>query len=225
VRLLPGPTTDLDLDAVAELYAHPKPTPGRAHVRANVVASADGAATGPDGGTRALSSPTDRELLIVQRRAADVILVGAKTAVGDGYQPGPTPFAVVSTALEIDLDSALLTDPSTVLVTSRRAAPDRLRRARCEVVVLDADRVEPAAAVGALVARGLGAILVEGGPSWLGAVTAAGLLDELCLTTAPMLLAGPAPRVGHSPAATRIPLRLASLCTGEGFLFARYLRD
>lgn len=224
-RLLPEPAATLDPDQLAALYAHPRPSDGSAWVRANVVATTDGAAVGPDGDSRSISSATDRALLVLLRRAADVVLVGAGTATREGYRPSRTPIAVASTALTLDLDDRLFADPSTILLTSREAAPERRRAVRCQLDVLPGDRVTPAAVVAALRARGLVRVLCEGGPRLLGSVVAAGALDELCLTTSPSLVGGPAARVAHGPTAAPTGLSLASLCTAQGYLFARYVRD
>lgn len=224
-RVFPGPAAELDDAGLAALYAHVLPGDGSAWVRANVVATADGAAVGPDGDSRSISSPTDRALLVVQRRAADVVLVGSGTATHESYRPGRTPIAVVSTALDVELDAALYADPSTVLLTTEAAPPGRIARAGCAVVVLPGDRVDPAAAIAALVGRGLPRVLCEGGPRWLGAVVGAGLLDELCMTVSPMVLAGPASRVATGPAPAVTGLDLASVCTDGGALFLRYRRS
>ena len=54
-----------------------------------------------------------------------------------------------------------------------------------EVVVLD--EPAPAAALADLRTRGVRALLCEGGPTLLGALVAAGLVDELFLTISPLL--------------------------------------
>lgn len=220
--MFPGPAADLDDAGVAALYAHRLPAGRTSWVRGNVVASADGAAVGPDGDSRSISSTADRALLVLQRRAADVVLVGSGTAVHEGYRPGRTPIAVVSTALEIDLAAPLYGDPSTVLLTTAAAPADRVASARCPVVVLAEDRVEPAAAVAALAARGLRRVLCEGGPRWLGAVVTAGVLDELCLTVSPVVLAGPAQRVATGPVPAPSAMNLVSVCSDGSTLFLRY---
>jgi riboflavin biosynthesis pyrimidine reductase len=55
------------------------------------------------------------------------------------------------------------------------------------VVIGPAPHLDPAAAVEALRSRGHRLILCEGGPSTFGALLAAGLVDELFLTTSPLL--------------------------------------
>ncbi|MCF3964949.1 dihydrofolate reductase family protein, partial [Streptomyces fuscigenes] len=103
----------------------------------------------------------------------------------------------------------------------------RLRAAReagAEVVVAgDRAGVDPARAVEALAERGHTRLLTEGGPRLLGQFVAAGVLDELCLTLAPLLAAGGAQRIAGGPE-TAVPARFepASLLMEDGFLFGRY---
>jgi riboflavin biosynthesis pyrimidine reductase len=75
-------------------------------------------------------------------------------------------------------------------------------------------------------AAAAGTVLCEGGPRTAGQLVAADLVDELCLTVAPALLAGPAPRLAQDPVASPArPLSLARVLTEDGFLFLRYVRD
>jgi riboflavin biosynthesis pyrimidine reductase len=73
--------------------------------------------------------------------------------------------------------------------------------------------------------RGFRHVLSEGGPTILGALTAADLVDDLCLTLSP-LLAGPgAGRItAGAPAAAR-RLGLAHVAEEGGDLFLRYVRS
>jgi hypothetical protein len=90
-------------------------------------------------------------------------------------------------------------------------------------------RLNPAAAVQALRAGGHELILCEGGPTVLGSLLETKLVDELFLTTSP-LLAGRAPgrsRPGLVETAEFLPARsvsgrLLSLRRDESHLFARY---
>ncbi len=73
--------------------------------------------------------------------------------------------------------------------------------------------------------RGLTRQLTEGGPRLLGQFAAAGVLDELCLTVAPLMTAGDAQRIAGGPSLA-VPSRfgLASVLEEDGFLFTRYRR-
>jgi riboflavin biosynthesis pyrimidine reductase len=246
--------------ALAGLYAYPAGPASSAApwVRANMIASADGAGSlnGRSGG---LSGPGDRLAFSVLRSLADVILVGAGTARAEKYRPvkpgevwpalrdgrAPTPpIAVVTTKLGLDLDSPLLAsapESSRTIVLTTEQCPDERRAAaaagRADVIVAGADRITPAAMIDALAARGHRRILIEGGPHLLGQITAAGLLDELCLTYSPVLEGGRAGRIlippyeafpgqeRHEGPAAWPPadLTLAHVLEDSGSLLCRYL--
>jgi riboflavin biosynthesis pyrimidine reductase len=244
-QLLPSPQdspglTEADL---AALYAYPD---GR-WLRANMVSSADGAAT-LAGASAGLSSDTDRRLFALLRTLSDVILVGAATVRTERYKPArpapepwrglragrtPTPpIAVITRSLNLDPDSPLITaapaDARTIVITTERAPADikAALEPRADVIVAGDEGVDFRAAVAALAERGHRRLLAEGGPHLLGELLAAGLLDELCLTTGP-LLAGPGPSrivTGNPGSTSALPLDLAHVLAEDGFLFCRYTR-
>jgi len=234
--------------ALAALYAYPDIPAGAAPwLRASMVASVDGAASlaGRSGG---LSGPADRLVFSVLRSLADVIVVGAGTARAEGYRPvrdgevwaplraarAPVPpIAVVTGRLGLNDDAPLLAGTASgartiVLTTEAAPAARRARVARhADVIVAGRDAVSPAEAVDALAARGYRRVLVEGGPALLGQVSAAGLLDEVCLTVSPVLEGGHAGRILTAPPASPGAaggLRLAHVLEDRGFLLCRYLR-
>ena len=197
---------DVGPGELAELYAYPR----LPWLRANMVASADGAATlrGRSGG---LSGEADRQVFTLLRSLADVIIVGAQTARAEQYRPArpesmradlragrpaAPPVAVISRRLDLDSQAHLFTaappQARTIVITTGLAPDDR--RAELEkhadVIVAGAESVDFSAALAVLAARGHRRMLTEGGPHLLGQLTSAGLLDELCLTVSP-LLAGP----------------------------------
>jgi riboflavin biosynthesis pyrimidine reductase len=240
-QLVPVCADEPDLPA---LYAYPD---GR-WLRANMVASADGAAA-LEGLTRALSSDTDRRLFALLRTLSDVIVVGAATVRDEKYKPARTrelwshvrdgrpptpPIAVVTRRLDFALDSPLIAEAPpharTIVITVAQAPADRraeLAR-HADVVVAGDETVDLQAAVGALADRGHRRLLAEGGPHLLAQFLEADLLDELCLTVGP-LMAGPgASRIvtgppGTGPAAP-LALTLAHVLEEDGFLFCRYTR-
>jgi riboflavin biosynthesis pyrimidine reductase len=223
------------------LYAYP----AGPCLRANMVSSADGAAT-LEGATKALSSETDRHVFALLRTLSDVILVGAATARQEHYNPvrprelwrhlrvgrPPTPpIAVVSGRLDLDPQSPLITaapaDARTIVITTAQAPPDRRAElATCtDVIVAGEQAVDLKAAVSALADRGHQRVLAEGGPHLLAQLVEAGLMDELCLTIGP-LMAGPGASriVAGAPAAKPQELTLAHVLEDDGFLLCRYTR-
>jgi riboflavin biosynthesis pyrimidine reductase len=231
--------------SLAALYAYPPSAAERPWLRANMVSSLDGAAR-LDGLSEGLSSAADKRIFGVLRALADVVLVGAETVRAEGYRParareafaaarkaaGQAPaaaIAVVSRSLALDLSAPLFTEPlvRTVVVTTEDA-PAGARRALAavaDVVVAGERSVDPSVAVAELAARGWTRQLTEGGPRLLGSLAGAGLLDELCLSVAPLVTGGDAPRItaGPQPAGVRA-MDLVSLIEEDGFLFTRYAR-
>ncbi len=68
-------------------------------------------------------------------------------------------------------------------------------------------------------------MLTEGGPQLLGLLIEDDLLDELCLTIAPLLVGGAAPRIATGPGQVHTPMRRSHLLTDDaGYLYTRYVR-
>ena len=221
------------------LYAYP----AGPWLRANMVSSADGAAT-LEGATKALSSETDRHVFALLRTLSDVIVVGAATAREEHYNPvrprelwrhlregrPPTPpIAVVSGRLDLDPQSPLITaapaDARTIVITTAQAPPDRRAElaTRADVIVAGEQTVDLKAAVSALADRGHQRMLAEGGPHLLAQFVAAGLMDELCLTIGPLMAGPDAGRIVAGPPAVHPrPLTLAHVLEDDGFLLCRY---
>jgi riboflavin biosynthesis pyrimidine reductase len=69
-------------------------------------------------------------------------------------------------------------------------------------------------------------VLTEGGPAILGLFTAADLLDELCVTVAPVLVGGQAQRIVTGSGQVRTPLHRSHVLTDDdGYLYCRYVRS
>ncbi|MFJ1793969.1 pyrimidine reductase family protein [Kitasatospora griseola] len=236
------PGTPGSLEWLAQAYAYPTDGPW---LRANMVASLDGAAR-LDGLSDGLSSEADKRIFGVLRALCDVVLVGAETVRAEGYRPGrarkefaerraaagqlPAPvIAVVTRSLDLDLSASLFTEPlvPTVVITTSDAPADRLARTAevAEVITVGTGAVDLPRAVAALTERGWRRQLSEGGPRLLGRLAADGLLDELCLSVAPLVTGGDSPRIVNGPGIADVRrMRLVSLIEEKGFLFTRYLR-
>jgi riboflavin biosynthesis pyrimidine reductase len=251
-QIYPGPADLTDADLAAR-YAYPDQAgAGARWLRANMVMSLDGAATmaGRSGG---LSGEADRQVFAMLRALADVIVVGAGTVRVEGYgpvrpqegarwawlragRPPSPPIAVVTRSLGLDPASALLAaapgHARTIVITTEAAPPARREAVAsvADVIVAGRESVDLPAAVGALAGRGLRRMLTEGGPHLLAQLTAAGLVDELCLTVSP-LLSGPGPgRIVQAsgppaqPTGAAGPLTLAHVLADDSYLLCRYLR-
>lgn len=239
-QLIPQPARDTEPD-LAEVYAYPGHA--RRWVRANMVASVDGAAQA-EGMSAGLSGEPDKKVFRVLRALADVILVGAQTVRTEGYrkpavareqyaaaraaagQPPAAPIAVVSASLDVDFASPLYTAAGTptITVTVEDAPAHRLAAAAAagEVLFAGTGRVDLALATDLLADSGRGRVLCEGGPHLLAGLAAAGRLDELCLTVSPQLRAGAGMRIMRGPELTPpLDLSLHTLLVEDGFLFTR----
>jgi diaminohydroxyphosphoribosylaminopyrimidine deaminase/5-amino-6-(5-phosphoribosylamino)uracil reductase len=156
-----------------------------------------------------LTGPEARRVAHELRAAHDAVLVGSGTVLADDPRltvraPGATRAAP---PVRVVLDGRLRTPPDarvlsraapTLIFTARGASPVRaraLRAAGAEVVELPArrGRVPLEAVLRALAARDLQSVLVEGGAAIHGAFIAAGLVDDVALFVAPLLLGAGVP--------------------------------
>ena len=203
------------------------------YVRGGFVVSVDGSAV-VDGGSRALSGPADRAVFRTLRAVCDVILVGAGTTRAEDYGTirllddgrawraardlPPLPrVAVVSRSL--DIDERVYDGPRPLVVTCRAADTGAVQD-RADVIVAGDDDVDLRSALDQLAGIGLRRVLCEGGPSLFADLVAADLVDELCLTTSPLLVGETAALL---PAELEPrPLRLRHLLEEDGALLARY---
>jgi riboflavin biosynthesis pyrimidine reductase len=240
--IFPSAGDELDLVGLAEVYAYPR----ERWLRANMVTSADGAAY-VDGRSTGLSGSDDKRIFGVLRVLADVVLVGAGTARVEEYRPAlrrpslaslregrpeTATIALVTRTLGLNLSSSLFTDTppdARTIVITCAAADAELRAATAkvaDVIIAGEETVDLNEAVTALGDRGLRRVICEGGPHLLGDLTAAGLLDELCLSLSPALAGPGAGRIiAGEPSAAR-PLALKQvLADADGFLFARYVAE
>ena len=243
-QLLPHPAEEVDV--VAAYAADPRPAPpNRPWVLVNMVASADGA-TAVEGRSGALGGPADRLAFTAIRAVPDVILVAAGTARAEGYGPPRTPpplqaqrrergqtakprIAIVTRSLDLDLDADLFADPASrcLVVVPEDTPAERLAPLAAVADVVPAGRggVDLGAALTRLHAGGVRTVLAEGGPSLLGQLVATDLMDELCLTLSPALVAGGSARIVHGPdlPGGLAPLRLERVLEQDGTLLLRYV--
>ncbi|MDO8361990.1 MAG: dihydrofolate reductase family protein [Actinomycetota bacterium] len=216
-RLFPQPADDI---SVVECCTTARPRPAdRPYVMLCMVASIDGS-TVVDENSRALSSPTDQQMLLTLRTFADVIVVGAGTVRADRYGPPKVPgqrIAVVSRSGRFDFDSPLFTSGAALMILPVDAPLVPVPSVRAGV-----GEVDLAAAIRMLDAQ---VVQAEGGPSINGMLAAGDLLDEVNLTVSPRLAGGDGPRVTNGGAAVSHRMHLAQVCEADdGFLFTRYLR-
>jgi riboflavin biosynthesis pyrimidine reductase len=241
-----SPIESLDDHRLTDLYAYPDDLQA-CWVRGNMIASLDGGAT-DDGKAGGLAGPGDRAMFALMRQRADVILVGAGTVRIENYsgaqfspaqrqarqrrgQSEVPPIAVVTNSGEFDHDAKLFTRtevPPLILTSTDAVAETRGRLgSAAEVIGASgplADRVDGATVLKILAGRKLYRVLTEGGPLFLSSLIEDGLLDELCLTIAPLLVGGVARRIVTGLGEVHIPMRRSHLLSDDaGYLYMRYV--
>ena len=224
----PGET--LDETALAEVYA----PPAGPWLRANFVSTLDGAATGANGRSGTINTAADGVVFRLLRRLSDVVVVGAGTIRAEGYtrlgaeDGGPLPLAVVSNSARVP--QALLAPApgrgDVLLVTHRAAPADAVEAARralgdAGVLLCGDDAVDLPELRRQLTDRGMPRVLTEGGPSLLGAMLSAGVVDELDLTWSPVAVGGDQGRIARAPA-FEVPLAPMALVEGDGTVMGRW---
>ena len=130
---------------------------------------------------------------------------------------------IVSGRLDLPWDAPLFTAGGGRVLIFTASEADPPETATSLRVVRHEGQVDVAAALRYLCEeRGVRALLCEGGPHLHGQLWAAGLVDELFLTTAPRITGAEAPRIIEGALPEIAELELAWLLEHKGELFARY---
>jgi riboflavin biosynthesis pyrimidine reductase len=236
-RLLPE-TGDVNDAAALEAEYQLDPVP---HMRANFVISLDGKVE-IGGRSGPLAGPADQQVFMAMRAVTDAVLVGAGTVRQEKYGPvrldpavqdrrrarGQSdipPIAVVSNRADLDPEARLFGGPTPPLVITTTAGVEANPRLDevAELILCGDQLVDIRVVNDVLLDRGFQRVLCEGGPTLLRTLLGAGLLDELCLSTAATLAGGDhRSLLGDQPLASAVPFALTRLLEADGMLFARY---
>lgn len=175
-------------------------------LRINLIAAVSGDAAGSDGTSDTLSNPADRAILRAIRDVADAVVIGAASVRAEGYRvPSRARLAVVTSTGDLSGHRIAPELAERVIVVCPASAEPRVRSSLGGTVASDATvytvaddggRMAPADIVTALHEHGLTSLICEGGPSLAGQFVRAGLVDELCLTTAPVVIGSGLPAFG-----------------------------
>lgn len=236
------PTKVESVDPVRAYEVVSRPTHQRPFVRCNMISTLDGAIT-INGRSGMIGGSADRRVSQVLRSLTDVILVGAGTLRAEGYGPASLdedfrrerrargqdpvpPIAVVTSSGNLDWSAPFFTEaearPIVFMSSDHDEGADQRGRHVAETVETGAGRVEIRLVLDHLHNAGFNSVLLEGGPGLNADVVHAGLLDELCLTLAPKVVAGDGPRVLAGPELpVPLELELVHLLEEDGFLFYR----
>jgi riboflavin-specific deaminase-like protein len=167
---------------------------------AQIGQSLDGRVATQSGDARDISGEDGLAHLHRCRALADAVVIGVRTAIHDDPRltvrlvPGRSPARVViDPAGRLSNEARVLQDDGTRRIVIQSC--DTQRPDGVEVVVLPARDgwIAPASIRGALAARGLTRVLIEGGGVTIAGFLEAGLLERLHVAVAPLIIgAGPA---------------------------------
>ncbi len=227
-------------ELLAEVRPAERAPEQRPFVFVNMVATADGRGA-YEGRTQALGTAADLELLLELRAIADAVLIGTGTLRAEGYArlvgsperrarrraaglAEDPPAVVISRTFDIPWQVGLFQAPEQPVLVYTGPAVGEPPATPAPVEVVRLDDPTPAAALAELRARGVRALLCEGGPRLLRALVADGLADELFLTIAPMLTGDPSEPTILAGAKLPEPAELELLWTlrAESELLLRY---
>jgi len=191
-------------------------TRARPWVRLKAAASLDGKTALNNGVSQWVTGPAARSDVQQWRARSCAILTGVGTVLADDPQMNVREIAIPHQPLRVVVDSRLRTPPDAkiiagggVLIASAigdQVKIQALRQAGAEVVVLPGGdgRVDLARLMALLAEREVNELMVEAGATLNGALLAAGLVDELVLYLAPMLLGDAARGLFALPALSRM---------------------
>ena len=225
-------------DVVAGLRLHEDVPADRPRAVGVMIASADGRAA-VRGRSVPLGHPADRALLRSLRAAVDAVVVGTRTLAAERYanlldrdqrearvaagRPALPEIVTISRAATIPLEVPLFAEPdATVHVYSAIEAEVPSAGATVHVHAL---RPLTLRRVLEHLRRqvGIEAVSCEGGPTLLRAAIEEGLLDDLLLTVAPLLVAGDEPAALAGPELSpAVRLALEDVHRADSHLFCHY---
>ncbi|MBW2282099.1 MAG: bifunctional diaminohydroxyphosphoribosylaminopyrimidine deaminase/5-amino-6-(5-phosphoribosylamino)uracil reductase RibD, partial [Deltaproteobacteria bacterium] len=178
---------------------------GRPFTTLKLAASLDGRIATASGESRWITGTTARGLVHAWRRGSDAVAVGSGTAIADdpeltarerGRVVHRPVRVLVDSGLRVGAGARIFRSRGRALVLTTRAAPARaaarLEAAGAELLRVRArgGRIDLAAGWQALGRAGLNDLLVEGGGGLAAALLRSGLVDELRLFLAPVLIGG-----------------------------------
>ncbi len=203
-RLLSAGPEATATELLAEVRPRERSPADRPFVFVNMVSTIDGRAQ-VRGRTGELGEDADLEMLLELRALADAVRIGtgALRVEGDarlvgsderrarreaaGLAPDP-PAVLLSRGLDLPWDAGMFAAPEQPVIVYTAAETDaEVPEVAAPVEVVRLPDPSPAAALADLRARGVAALLTEGGPTLNSALLGAGLADELFLTLAPLI--------------------------------------
>ncbi len=202
---------------------------GRPFVRSKLAMSLDGRTAMASGESKWITGPAAREDVQRLRARSSAIITGIGTVLADDPQLNVRLEGVTRQPLRVVLDPHLSTPATaqivkapgkTLIVTAcKQSAPrDALESAGAEVVVLQngaGDTIDLAALMSLLAGREINEVFLETGATLSGAMLHEGLIDELIVYMAPILMGDGARGLFHTPGlemmADVVPLAISDI--------------
>lgn len=230
LRIVPGGAGEFTIDLKAsdtdarleELYRPPQPN----WMRMNMIGSLNGRVTGSDGTSDTLSNRADRRILKLIRRMSDAVIVGAQTVRQERHtSTAPTKLCIVTASGNLDGHRITPAEAAaSVLVCCPAEASRRVQGSMpgATIIPLTApeQRIQLADVLHELRERGLHQLVVEGGNRLINQFLDAGLLDEVCLTQAPVFAPDSAPSLPGSGRGTEFRRELLAV-DSVGYVYQR----
>ena len=211
--------TNTRLEAI---YRPPHPN----WMRMNMIGSLNGRVTGSDGTSDTLSNRADRRILKLIRQMSDAVIVGAQTVRQERHtSTAPTKLCIVTASGNLDGHRITPDEAaSSVLVCCPAEVRSRVLGSMpgATVIPLTAPegRIQLADVLHELHERGLHQLVVEGGNQLISQFLDAGLLDEVCLTQAPVFAPDSAPSLPGSGRGTEFRRELLAV-DSVGYVYQR----
>ena len=240
-RLWPEPAANLEIDEAMAGFTLPPAPPDRPLVGINMITTVDGRAQ-LNGTAEGLGGRADRRLMRLYRAAYDAVGSGAGTLRAVGFWPGvpddlaalraqrglsPQPTSVVIGGRSaLPLDAKWTGDGARILVVGAGNPQEPLPGV--ELLTAPTAEPDPYWVLDQLATRGIGSLLLEGGPTTNAAFLAVDAIDELYWSIGPKLVGTDAlqmiaPIPGGSPFVEQPREgRLVSALRHEGELYLRY---
>ena len=216
------------LDRLRSLYEPPE---GR-WLRLNLISAVSGDAAGTDGTSETLSNSVDRAILAAIRDLADAVVVGAASVRAEGYRvPKRSRLVVVTSSGDLAGHRITTEGAGRVVVLCPPSSVPRVRETLGDEIYSVASIlpvpasdgiIAPAAMLEALRDAGMESLVCEGGPSLAGQLLHDQLVDELCLSTSPVVIGSGLPVFGRARF-DESPLELTQLLVdSQSALYARW---
>jgi len=175
-------------------------TMDRPYVILNAAMSLDGKIATKTGRAR-ISSPEDLERMQKLRASVDGIMIGINTLITDnpslslkaGGREIPPARIIVDSSLRTPPDARIFSFPGRVIIAaSERADPAKAKdlSGKAEVIVAGESKVNLKLLLKELRRKGLKRVLLEGGGNLNWSMLRAGLVDEVSIAIAPVLIGG-----------------------------------